>query len=378
MTDAAAKVPGIVEEKDGSTAARQAELAVVVCTVGAAPVRDAVDSVLGSARAAGRPVELVVVWQAGEPAPELGEAVRVLDVFPVGLSHARNAGLAATAAPLVGFVDDDEVVDPSWVAGVLAGFARPERPDALFGPVAPRDDRGVPYCTFEGGEHLLFREPGTPPWTVGTGGNMAFRRDALEAVGGFDTLFGIGGPAHSAEELDVIMRLLRAGRAIAFSPDLPVYHPTKTEAEHLASRRPYGFGMGSMLRRHRAALLAARYLVAVGQSLASAVRARDRRRRREALATLRSFLAGAGARLRPRSPVRGLERLPEELGPVLDGRVPRPLEATLGPRPHLRYALGDGLFLHVFPGADDTIGTEPSRTVAHARRRGALWLVERG
>ena len=158
-----------------------------------------------------------------------------------------------------------------------AGRLRPAgRPDAVFGPVAPRDDRGLPYCTFEGGEHLLFRERGTPPWTVGTGGNMAFRRDVLEAAGGFDTRFGIGGPAQSAEELDAIMRLLRAGRTLAFSPELPAYHPTKTEQEHLASRWSYGFGMGALFRRHRSPLLAARYLLTIVQTYARPSAQRDR------------------------------------------------------------------------------------------------------
>jgi glycosyltransferase involved in cell wall biosynthesis len=377
VTDAAAKVPNIVEEKDGSTAARQAELAVVVCTVAAAPVRDAVDSVLGSARAAGRPVELVVVWQAGEAPPELGDGVRVLDVFPVGLSHARNVGLASTTAPLVAFVDDDEVVDPGWVAGVLAGFERPGRPDAVFGPVAPRDDRGLPYCTFEGGEHLLFHERSTPPWTVGTGGNMAFRREALEAAGGFDTRFGIGGPAQSAEELDAIMRLLRAGRTLAFSPELPAYHPTKTEQEHLASRWSYGFGMGALFRRHRSPLLAARYALTIVQTYAKGVRERDRRRRREVLRTFRSFVAGLSSRLHPASPALPRDRVPAELGPLLGDGAAEPLEATLGDHPHFRYALRDGLVLHVFGSGEDANAADPGRTVAQARGRGALWVVER-
>ena len=382
MTHAAAKVPGIGEEKDGSTAARQAELAVVVCTVGAAPVRDAVESVLGSARAAGRPVELVVVWQAGDPPPELGDGVRVLDAFPVGLSYARNVGLEATAAPLVAFVDDDEVVDAGWVAGVVGAFARAGRPDAVFGPVAPRDDRGLPYCTFEGGEHLLFRDPGTPPWVVGTGGNMAFRREALGSIGGFDTRFGVGGPARSAEESDVVVRLLRSGRTLAFSPEIPVYHPTKTEQEHLASRFPYGFGMGSVMRRHRAVPLAARYLVSIAQSYGGGVRARDARRRREALATLRSFVAGAASSLRPDSPRAALARVPAELRPILDGSDPQPLPASLGRLPHFRYDYGGGLLLHVLPRQADRLepgdGIAPDRIAERSFARGALWLVERG
>jgi GT2 family glycosyltransferase len=351
-------------------------VAAVVCTVGAAPVRDTVDSILASARAAGRPVEVVVVWQADAPPPDLGEGVLVLDVFPVGLSHARNVGLAASSAPVVAFVDDDEVVDREWVGGILRAFERDDAADAVFGPVAPRDDRGLPYCSFGGGEHRVFTDPRTPPWVVGTGGNMAFRRDALQQAGGFDPRFGVGGPARSAEESDLVVRLLRAGRTLAFSPEMPVYHPTKTETEHLASRFPYGFGMGSVLRRHRAGSLAARYLVSIGQSFLDGVRARDARRRRETLATLRSFLTGASSRLRPQSPPLSLARAPEEVRAALDGHEPRPLPATLGSRPRFGYACGD-LVLHVLPGDEAGDGVQPDRVVARGFARGALWVVER-
>ena len=47
------------------------------------------------------------------------------------------------------FVDDDEIVDPAWARGLLDGFEQTGAA-ALFGPVAPRDDRGLPYCRYEG------------------------------------------------------------------------------------------------------------------------------------------------------------------------------------------------------------------------------------
>jgi hypothetical protein len=364
---------------------RSPELSVVVCTLGEAALGDTVDSIAASARGAGSDVEIVVVWQGLKPPPQLGDDVHVLDVFPVGLSHARNRGLAVSRAPLVAFVDDDEVVDPGWVAGVLAAFAREQPPDAVFGPVAPLDDRGLPYCHYEGGEHRLFRDRSTPPWVVGTGGNMAYRRDVLEAAGGFDSRFGIGAPGKSAEESDLVVRLLGDGGILAFSPEMPVYHPTKNEDEHLASRYPYGFGMGSVMRRHRRPLLAARYFVTIGQGLGKSLRERDLRRRREVLATLRSFLAGMLSSVHPLSPAGALERLPGELLEALGGAAPEPLGASLGDRPHFRYAAGDDRLLHVYvspaPELVESIasadGSAVSRVVAHAHERDALWVVER-
>ena len=138
------------------------DLSVVVCTLGEAEVAETVSSIVASAEQAGRAVEIVVAWQGAGEAPALGPA-RAVDVFPVGLSHARNRGLDASRAPVVAFVDDDEVVDPGFVAGVLGVFARDDPPDGVFGPVAPLDDRGLPYCHYQGGgKYRLFTGKRTP------------------------------------------------------------------------------------------------------------------------------------------------------------------------------------------------------------------------
>jgi hypothetical protein len=269
---------------------RDTVLSVVVCSLGTARLAETVESVLASADRAGAGVQVVVGWQ-GDGNPLTPPCATVLAVVPAGLSHARNRGLAAATAPLVAFVDDDELVDPGWVGALLAGLEPGTA--AAFGPVEPLDDRGLPYCHLVPGEPRVFAGRSVPPWTVGTGGNMAFDRATLVELGGFDVRLGAGAEGRSAEESDVIVRLLRRGAEIRWLPELGVYHPTKDEQEHLASRFPYGYGMGRVVRKHRAVGLGARYLVSAVESYAAGWRLRDRRRRREALATLRGFLAGA-------------------------------------------------------------------------------------
>lgn len=270
---------------------RDTVLSVVVCSLGTATLEETVESVVASADRAAAGVQVVVVWQGGGAPPSLPEQATVVHVAPAGLSHARNQGLAAATAPVVAFVDDDELVDPGWVGALLAGFGPGSV--AAFGPVEPLDDRGLPYCHLPPGEARVFSGRFVPPWTVGTGGNMAFDRATLVELGGFDVRLGTGAEGRSAEESDVIVRLLRSGAEIAWLPGLGVYHPSKDEQEHLASRFPYGFGMGRVVRKHRAVATGVRYLVAAIESYAEGWRTRDARRRHEALATLRGFLAGA-------------------------------------------------------------------------------------
>jgi hypothetical protein len=376
VTDCAAKVFRVPDP----------QLSVVICTLGEERVAETVESVAASADAAGADVETIVVWQSAEPAPELDRAV-ILNVFPSGLAYARNRGLAAAQGELVAFVDDDEVVDPAWARGLLDAFARAEAPAGVFGPIAPRDERGLPYCRYDGGGSFRLIQPETPPWRVGSGGNMAFRRDALLAVGGFDPLFGAGSVSRSAEETELIHRLLESGRTLAWSPDPVVYHPSKTEAERLQSRFPYAFGLGKVVRRHRSPVLAARYGSEIARALTSGVRARDTRRLRETRDTLRGFTSAVVLRASASSPFALLDRAPEAVAAALDGAAVEARELSYRPDPHFVYRVGGDRILHVYanPSARLRAGLavrdaldRPGipKGLAEGREGDALWVLE--
>jgi glycosyltransferase involved in cell wall biosynthesis len=257
------------------------DLTVVVCTLGEAAVGETVESIAASASAAGRSVQIVVVWQESEPPPLPGvELLRCA----VGLSNARNVGLQAARADLVAFVDDDERVDESWVAAALRVFTEDASLDGAFGPVLAAEDGAAPYFT-SGPKPKTFEGRHRPPWVVGTGGNMVLRRETLVRAGGFDTRYGAGARVGAAEETDLVMRLLAEGGRLLYTPELTVYHPVRSLEVELAARRVYGFGMGAALRR--SPVLAGKYLYTIVQELG-----RSRERRRRTLATLRGFLAG--------------------------------------------------------------------------------------
>jgi glycosyl transferase family 2 len=341
---------------------------------------ETVDSIVRSGEDAGAEVEIVVAWQASGPAPVYPGA-RVVDVFPVSLSYARNRGFRETRAALIAFVDDDELVDSRWVRGVVSAFDELSSAAGAFGPVAPLDDLARAYCRYEGDERRVFSGRRTGPWFVGTGGNMAFRRAAFATAGGFDLRFGAGAAAHAAEDWDVIVRLLRGGRTLVWSPQMVVYHPTKDDASHLASRFPYGFGVGHLARRHRDPLLALRYSKAIGEVLFKAGRGRDRGRLREGLATLGGFVAGGLSRARPLSPAAALEQMPDLLKKHVVAESWRPLEMVLDSDPQLRYRSRSGRFLHVHvnppPGLGATLEALPA-THRVVPGRDSLWIISRG
>lgn len=81
---------------------------------------------LGSARA------LVESLQAMAPCPLIYAPAPT-----PGVATARNVGLAATKAPLIAFLDDDEAASPGWLAALLHGLETTGA-DVVFGPIAGR------------------------------------------------------------------------------------------------------------------------------------------------------------------------------------------------------------------------------------------------
>jgi hypothetical protein len=362
------------------------ELSVVVPSVGRGTVGAAVASVLESARRCGAAVEVIVAWQSAD-APELPAGVVVVPALAAGVSVARNAGLAAARAPLVGYVDDDEVAEPGWCAGILSAFADPQV-QAAFGQVLPLDAEGLPYCEIRFDAPRIVRGRRRPPWEIGTGGNMAFRRAALLALGGFDVRLGQGTPSRSGEDTDAIARLQASGALIALRPDMVVRHPTKTPGEQLASRRPYGRGMGALTRRQGSPVLAAHFAVACFWALREIVRLGSRARTRELAQTVWGWLEGMLAPDRWQAPAAVPERAPAEVRAAIGTRVPRGEPVAPGGPLRLRYACGDDLVLHVRTGdpqarsralaAQRRLDGQPGvpRVLAAADDGAAQWVLE--
>ena len=112
----------------------------------------AVRSVFAQAEALERIAAVVVVDNDpdGSAAP-LAERLRYQGPLPLayvhapipGVATARNAGLAATDAPLIAFLDDDEAASPRWLAALLEAQVQTGA-DVLFGPIRGRvpDDAG--------------------------------------------------------------------------------------------------------------------------------------------------------------------------------------------------------------------------------------------
>lgn len=254
------------------------------------------------------PLELVIVDQSSDAVTERlvrnagwhrTVLVRYVRQAARGLAASRNAAIAHASQPIVAFTDDDCVPHVRWLTGTLAAFEGPHVPDGVTGPILPLGvDRPGLHATSARTSRVrgVYRHCALP-WAVGSGGNMAVKRAWLERAGGFDERLGAGAPGRSAEDMDLLYLLVRAGATLQYEPDAIVFHERKDAAGFLATRESYGFGMGAFcalwLRRHDAyaSWILARWCADRGVSL---LKACARRRWRRAGAELR-MLRGAAS-----------------------------------------------------------------------------------
>lgn len=237
---------------------------------------DAVLEVVAALRSALAPGdEVLVVEQSAPPARERVRAglaaladprVRMLERAP-GLPAARNAGVAATTAPIVWFLDDDVRVAPGALEAHRAAYV-----DPTVGGVGGRTDerrlrpntRGPACRVGPGGRirtHLEVDAPGELETLKGA--NMSFRRAALRQAGPFDE--GFGGTA-LLEDADLSTRVRRAGWRLRYVPEARVEHlhlpagGVRTGSDPRAAERWRFRNTGRFVGRHRGLSAAPRVL----------------------------------------------------------------------------------------------------------------------
>ncbi|MCD6734760.1 MAG: glycosyltransferase family 2 protein [Burkholderiaceae bacterium] len=170
-----------------------------------------------------------------------------------GKSHGLNAGIAAARGELIAFTDDDGVPAPDWLERLLAHFeahtdagcvgGRVELYDAADAPITIRPSREP--CMVDASTFAAFDIP-----VIGC--NMAIRATLLEQLGPYDVCIGPGGRAGTAEDVDMLYRLVATGHRIHYDPEIVVLHNHgRRSAEELARvRTSYLVGRGAFYCKH--------------------------------------------------------------------------------------------------------------------------------
>ena len=176
-----------------------------------------------------------------------------------GLSWARNRAIEVAEGEVIASVDDDERCDRWWAAELARGFVEVPGAGAVTGVIVPgelvtqsqvlfekyggvRRGRGFARAVFSPATARQ-QSPLYPLPPFGAGGNMAFRRDALEQIGRFDCALGAGTFTQGGEDTAALSTLLLAGGTVVYQPSAIVRHYHRREYAGL-HRQLTGYGRG--------------------------------------------------------------------------------------------------------------------------------------
>ncbi len=158
----------------------------------------------------------------------------------------RNLGIEAARGEIVAFIDSDAYADPEWLYYLVTALIE-KKAAAIGGPnLAPSEDGFIAAC--------VDFAPGNPTHVLKDdeqaehvpGCNMAFRKAALVAIGGFDHTHRAAG-----DDVDVCWKLLVREETIAFSPGAMVWHHRRpTIQAFLRQQSGYGYAEAHLRRRY--------------------------------------------------------------------------------------------------------------------------------
>jgi glycosyltransferase involved in cell wall biosynthesis len=140
-----------------------------------------------------------------------------------GQSNARNRGLAEARGDIFLFTDDDVRPAPNWAEG-MCGPIREGKADAIAGGVLLAPELERPWMTPMHRAWLAASsrlDPCNPQQMIGA--NMAFARDVLARVPGFDPELGPGATG-GGDDLLFSFQLKEAGFRIKSALDVAVVH----------------------------------------------------------------------------------------------------------------------------------------------------------
>jgi glycosyltransferase involved in cell wall biosynthesis len=217
-------------------------VSIVVPTIG----RPSLAALLTALAVSERPfpeLEVVVVDDRRDGAarldvpPVFGAYPTVLSGPGIGPAAARNLGWQAARYPWVVFLDDDVVPDPDWLPRLAADLDVPPQVGGVQGRVVVPLPAGRRPTDWERATAGL----ADGRWITA---DMAFRRAALVATGGFDERF----PRAFREDAELAYRIRRAGWELVRG-ERRVTHPVRPEGPWISLRNQRGNADDALLRR---------------------------------------------------------------------------------------------------------------------------------
>ena len=209
----------------------------------------------------------------------------------MGLSRARNRGIKEETGEIIAFPDDDCWYGADVLLKIHEWFL--SHPEFDFLSTCARDEK-FQLCANRW-PTMPSRITRTNVLRTAISISLFFRKEVIQAVGGFDEFLGLGSGSKfgSGEESDFVFRALSLGYLGWFENSIAIFHPArKADGIHVARARSFGLGFGYVLRRHRVPFWISLYLCTRPAAGWLINYVRRRPVSSEYLATLRGRLAG--------------------------------------------------------------------------------------
>lgn len=224
-------------------------ISVVIISKDEAGLDDTLVNIIPQAKSLSEPSEIVVIDASDGRLDHIRarheSAVRWVQFqqppgVRVSIPHQRNAGVRAAGGEIIVFTDAGCRPEPGWLAGIVSPLRQDEHITVGLTLAAPGSSTLYDRATRQALKSPYLRECSTI--------NLGFRREAFDAIGGFDEGFAYG------SDVDFTWRLSDARYRIRSVPEAVVRHDWGGRKRQLRRSYVYGKARMRLYIKHRARL----------------------------------------------------------------------------------------------------------------------------
>lgn len=164
-----------------------------------------------------------------------------------GLALSRNIGLKYAEGDYMCLMDDDAEYHKDFLLNAIK-YIKEDNLDLMCGPI--KDKLSGEYFLDKMIEVKNKDLDKKNFLDICCSASLIIKMNFVKEAEGFDERFGVGGEFYSAEETDLVFRILMKTKKAKYIEDLLVYHPVQRGNESNDKVYKYAIGLGAFIRKN--------------------------------------------------------------------------------------------------------------------------------